>query len=174
MDKKKQKIRETIDTYGANTKLWPEDVASYAEALLESDAELKQYLDDAAATDALLQNYHIEEPDLQGLEARILCGAFVEPVIVPVGKETSKKPSALKQFWTSLFGDMAPSYVFAPGGGMMAAAVLGFWLSFSGVVKTPHANQDGQLLLDPVFYSEMAMEDIETDLILYTTEGAVE
>ena len=174
MDKKTQKIRETIDAYGANTELWPADVAAYAEELLANDAELRQYLEDAAATDALLQNYHIEEPDLQNLEARILCGAFVEPVIVPVNNNASDKPSVFKQFWTSLFGDMAPSYVFAPGGGMMAAAVLGFWLSFSGVVKAPHANQDGQLLLDPVFYSEMAMDDIESDLILYTTERVVE
>jgi len=174
MDKKKQKIIEAIDAYGANTELWPEDVTSDAKALLDNDDELKQYLEDAAATDALLQNYHIEEPALQGLEARILCGAFVEPVIVPVNSNASAKPSVFKQFWTSLFGDMAPSYVFAPGGGMMAAAVLGFWLSFSGVVKAPHAGQDGQLLLDPVFYSEIAMDDIESDLILYTTEGAVE
>lgn len=55
-----------------------------------------------------------------------------------------------------------PAYLFAPGGGLIAAAVMGFLIGFSPVERA-------EMLLDPAFYS--TQDIVAGDADLYDNGG---
>ena len=100
--------------------------------------------------DAVLRQASVETGDLSQVENRILARARM----TPQGRRS--QIAGLAGLLADIFG--APfrmTWLFAPGGGLVAAALVGFFIGFSGNMTT--APTDGSWLLDPVYYEAVSM-----------------
>lgn len=140
------KFRENVDLYSADLSRWPQEEVKPALALIEQEAEARAYFDAALALDATLRAYAPKPAALEALEARIMkeiAGAPRERPAAPVTRVSAALP----------FGR---AWLYAPGGGLVAAAVIGFLIGF-----TPA--QQAETLLDPVYYSQdQIVDDVDT------------
>jgi hypothetical protein len=89
----------------------------------------KAYFDEALKLDEKLRGYEAKPVNADALATRIMAGIQKAPV---------QTAPALK---------FRPAYIFAPGGGLLAAAIIGFVIGFY-----PQAQTD--FLLDPVYYAQ--------------------
>jgi hypothetical protein len=104
-------FRTYADTHSADLSRWPQSLVKPALALIEADAEAKAYFDRALALDAELRLYAPGKPDLAALEARIMAELRKDGV--------KEKPRA---------GVLGRAFLFLPAPGLLAAAVIGFFL----------------------------------------------
>lgn len=145
---KKEMFREYLDVYSADLSRWPQDSVKPALALVGADAEAKAMFDKALALDDLMRvpaapaNYAALEDKIM---ARIAATAQEKtaPVVMPVAA------SALR-----------PAWLFAPGGGLLAAVILGFF--FGADMQVAQADY----LLDPVYYSQEQIIGDDADIMM--------
>lgn len=163
-----EKIRQAIETYGSNLRLWPEDTAKEAEKHITETPELQKLLHTAQQEDAYLRTYRIETPSMDTLEKRILAEA--RATAQQTGHAQPVAPKTRSEFWKKFLPlpALRPAHVFAPAGGLLTAALFGFWLGFSGIAA-PDGN--GGLLLDAVYYQVMAEQSWNDTILIYATEG---
>lgn len=173
LQRQAERIRETVAAYGADRKLWPTDVCSFADEVAAALPEIAVLLQKAQQEDALLRKYRLDTPDLNNLQNRILAEAHATP-------QQRNSPAAAKttkpNIWQFLFPGLQfrPMHIFAPSGGLVMAAVFGFWLSFSGTLAPSQEHNTNGLLLDPVFYQNVSDTALEDQLLLYGNEGGLE
>lgn len=167
-----ERIREAVAAYGADRTSWPADIRSFADEVAAAIPDIAALLQQAEREDALLREYRLDIPALDHLQNRILAEARATP---QAGRSAAAK-TAKQSIWQLLFPGIRfrPLHVFAPGGGLVMAAVFGFWLSFSGAIVPTQENGANGLLLDPVFYQNLAAPALEDSLLLYGTEGGME
>jgi hypothetical protein len=127
-------FREHVDLYSADLSRWPQDKVKPALALVKADAAAKKYFDEALALDDRLRGYAPKAPPLGALEERILKDIRRTPQRKP-----ATRPAEVH---------VTPTWLFAPGGGLLAAAILGFIIGLT----PPQA--PGDTLLDPVYYAQ--------------------
>jgi len=173
LQKQAEQIRETVAAYGSDRKLWPADVRAFADEVAAALPAIAALLADAAKEDALLREYSLDIPQLNALEKRILAEARATPQL---HSTAAPAKAAGKSFWQQIFPGLQfrPMHIFAPSGGLVMAAVFGFWLSFSGTISPPDDNTANGLLLDPVFYQNVSDPALGDSLLLYSTEGGME
>ena len=168
-----ERIREAVAAYGANRKLWPADIRSFADEVAAALPDIAVLLERAEQEDALLREYRLESSAPDALQNRILAEARATPQLrnSPATVKTEKQ-----SVWQLLFPGLKfrPVHIFAPSGGLVMAAVFGFWLSFSGTVLPPQDNAASGLLLDPVFYQNVSDSVLDDSLLLYGNEGGLE
>lgn len=173
LTKQAEQIKETLAAYGADRQRWPETVRDFADETAAALPEIAALLQQAEQEDALLREYRLDIPALDNLQSRILAEARATPQLrsSPAAAKTGKQ-----SFWQILFPGLQfrPMHIFAPSGGLVMAAVFGFWLSFSGTVAPPDGTGANGLLLDPVFYQNVADPALGDALLLYGTEGGLE
>lgn len=127
-------FREHVDIYSADLSRWPQDKVKPALQLVKDHALAKEYFDAALALDNKLRVYVPKTPELPALEDRILKGISA-PKPAPVARVEEVH---IRSAW-----------IFAPGGGLLAAAILGFMIGLS-----PPAQTGGDTLVDPVYYAQ--------------------
>ncbi len=106
-------FKEHVDLYSADLSRWPQDLVKPALQMIKDDRGAKEYFDAALALDDKLRRYAPKEPALEALESRILSEIRKTPQ--QQKPQAVKGPAALRKAW-----------LFAPGGGLLAAAILGF------------------------------------------------
>lgn len=137
------KFRALTDLHSADLSRWPRELVRPALDFMAQDAGAKAYFDDALALDALLRAY-VPAPlaDPAALEDRIVAAA---------------RAPAKSAFRVPLLA------LFAPGGGLVAALVLGFFIGLH-----PGASGAEALLSQAVWAPEQA---VAGDDIVLNDEG---
>ncbi|MEZ0226681.1 MAG: hypothetical protein ACAH83_19145 [Alphaproteobacteria bacterium] len=137
-------FREHVDIYSADLSRWPQDKLKTALQMVKENTAAKEYFDAALALDDKLRAYAPTAPSMAALEDRILKGiaASRQPVLKPVQEDVH-----IRSAW-----------IFAPGGGLLAAAILGFIIGLS-----PPSAGGGDTLVDPVYYAQDQIIGGDTD-----------
>lgn len=129
---KLDEFKDCVDIYSADLSRWPQDRLKAALLLMEESPEAKSCFERDLRLLEAAQGLAPAMPDLFALENRIV------QRVRDLG--ASSLPEAAAVFRWKL------PWLAAPGGGLLAAAFLGFMIGL-------HPPQ-GELLLDPVFYAE--------------------
>ncbi len=124
-----KEFRELVDTYSADLSRWPVPMMKGALALIEQSPAARAYFEDALRLDDILRQYAPLPPDIGTLEEKVLSAISVPPPV--------EKPAPAVQW--------RPAWFFAPGGGLVAMAFLGFIIGSS-------PQQAPSPLLDPALY----------------------
>lgn len=124
-----EEFKDEVDLYSADLSRWPQDKVKPALDLMKDNPVAKAYFDEALKLDEKLCDYGAKPVNVDALAARIMA-------------EVQKAPLQAAQPLK-----FRPAYIFAPGGGLLAAALIGFVIGFY-----PQAQTD--FLLDPVYYSQ--------------------
>ncbi|MEZ0260888.1 MAG: hypothetical protein ACAH80_07750 [Alphaproteobacteria bacterium] len=124
-----EEFKDEVDLYSADLSRWPQDKVKPALDLMKANPVAKAYFDDALKLDEKLRDYGAKPVNVDALATRIMA-------------EMQKAPAQTAQPFK-----FNPAYLFAPGGGLLAAALIGFVIGFY-----PQAQTD--FLLDPVYYSQ--------------------
>lgn len=132
----REEMNELLDIYGADLSRWPQDKMKDALTLTQHDGAARADFDAALALEQTLRGYAPAQVRLDVLEARILAAVADIP---------SAAASAGKQASEGGFFRWRPAYIFAPSGGLLAAAVFGFIVGMQPAVKQEH-------LMNPVYY----------------------
>ncbi|TAL37803.1 MAG: hypothetical protein EPN97_04555 [Alphaproteobacteria bacterium] len=136
-------FREHVDIYSADLSRWPQDKLKPALQMVRENTAAKEYFDAALALDSKLRAYVPKTPALPALEDRILKGISTpQAASVRVSDEVH-----IRSAW-----------IFAPGGGLLAAAILGFIIGL-----TPPSQTNGDTLVDPVYYAQDQIIGGDTD-----------
>ena len=141
----KTEFKALAEIYGSNLSKWPESKVTAAREYKKLNDDVNAILEEEAHLDELLLNTE-SAIDTEQLSKTIVNAAVMHPQDI---KEANKS----FVFWLSsiLKIDLKPSYIWAPSGGLLAMAVLGFFIGITGTL--PGMEQNG-MLLDPVFYTE--------------------
>jgi hypothetical protein len=124
-----EEFKDEVDLYSADLSRWPQDKVKPALDLMKDNPVAKAYFDAALELDGKLRDYSAKPVNVDALAARIMAEVQKAPV-------QTVQPLAFR-----------PAYIFAPGGGLLAAAIIGFVIGFY-----PQAQTD--FLLDPVYYAQ--------------------
>jgi hypothetical protein len=135
-----EEFKENVDLYSADLSRWPRDMVKPALQFVKDDARAKAYFDAALALDDKLRSYAPKAPMLEGIEARVMA---------EIRKTKQEKPGKGAAAPAPVDVRVTPAWIFAPGGGLLAVAVLGFIIGLM-----PPSEQPGDTLVDPVYYSQ--------------------
>lgn len=127
---KPEEFKKHVDLYSADLSRWPVELVRPALALMEDSAEAARYFDAALKLDDALRADVRETAPSPALEAAIMKKIAALP---------QKKSAAHKTAWR-------PALLFAPGGSLLAVAILGFFIGLQPAAQT-------DTLLDPAFYA---------------------
>jgi hypothetical protein len=143
-------FKSLIDIYSADLSRWPREKLQEAVALMKANAQAAAALEEQVWLDDALRQAEIALPDVRALEARIM------QAVADMPAAQSATDPALPPAWT-IFG-WRPAYIFAPSGGLMAMALLGFMIGAQPV------SQQKEILLDPVYYSADQLMSSDADI----------
>jgi hypothetical protein len=133
-----EEFRDDVDLYSADLSRWPEAKVKPALELMRDNPVAKAYFDDALALDGKLRAYTAKPVNEDALASRIM--AAVQKAPAPAAQAFKFRPAML----------------FAPGGGLLAAAIIGFVIGFY-----PQAQSD--FLLDPAYYAQEQVDNAGMD-----------
>lgn len=128
-------FKNHVDLYSADLSRWPVGKIKPALLLVENSAEAKAYFDAALKADAALRHFIPASRDLAALEARIMAAVAGAPQY----EDAVEKRGLFGTNWQL-------RNIFAPGSGLLIAAVMGFVIGLS-----PAPSQS--TVLDSSFYS---------------------
>lgn len=145
-------FKDTVDRNSADLSRWTPDDMRAGLALMATSADAKRYFDQALALDAALRLAgHQKLRDTTALESRIMQAIVNMPQDTVDAAEAIKANDdfALMPFIRSL----KPAWLAAPTGGLLAAAVIGFFIGFNPQHMQAEAS-DGDFLLDSGYAAE--------------------
>lgn len=122
------KFKENVDIYSADLSRWPLSDVKPAIAFMEANPVARAYFDEALKLDDVLRFYQPvpeEAAALAALEARIM--AAIDRPSVSVTRRAMSHAQKLPAKVLS----WRPEMLFLPGGGLIAAAVMGFLIGFT-------------------------------------------
>lgn len=126
-------FKHYTDSYSADLSRWPEELVKPALAFIETSPAAKAYFDEALKIDTALRTLEGRDGNYQKLEAGIM------QKIASTPQERKPVPQQERSF--------RPAWVLAPGSGLLAAVVIGFFVGFQPQLQADY-------ILDPVFYAE--------------------
>lgn len=124
-----EEFKDEVDLYSGDLSRWPQDRVKPALELIKANPVAKAYFDAALALDEKLRVYSPKAIDTEALAVRIMAGVQQAPV-------QAEQPVRFR-----------PAYIFAPGGGLLAAALIGFLIGF-------YPQAQAEFLLDPAYYAQ--------------------
>ncbi len=131
-------FKNLLELYSGDLSRWPTDKLQAAVTLAKQNPAAQILLDEAVVFDDVLRHYDVVPVDMGVLETRIMAA------IADVPAASEGYITDTPQPWT-IFG-WRPAYIFAPSGGLLAAALIGFIIGSTPATHTEY-------LLDPSFYS---------------------
>lgn len=135
-----EEFRDDVDLYSADLSRWPQEKVKPALELMRDNPVAKAYFDDALALDEKLRAYAAKTVNEDALASRIMAAVQKAPAPAAAGFRFS------------------PAYIFAPGGGLLAAAIIGFVIGFY-----PQAQAQADFLLDPAYYAQEQADNAGMD-----------
>lgn len=127
-------FKNNVDLYSADLSRWPVDDVKPALLLIENSSFAREYFEAALKNDAALRLFAPAPRDLGALESRIMATiAKIPQYAEPVTRGISAINWSLRD-------------LFAPGSGLVAAAVIGFVI---GLTPAPSSGS----VLDAAFYN---------------------
>ena len=135
-----EELKEHVDLYSADLSRWPEAKVKPALDLTSENKEAREYFDAALKLDDVLRGYVPKQSALSALEARIMAEIAKAPPVAAVPEVRIRK-----------------AWIFAPGGGLLAAAILGFIIGILPV------QQSSDTLVDPVYYNQDQIIGADSD-----------
>ena len=142
-------FKNLLDLHSGDLSRWPATQLQAAITLAKENPAAQSLLEDAVALDDTFRHYDVPAVDIPALENRIMAA------IADVPAASISRAPDVPQPWT-IFG-WRPAYIFAPSGGLMAAALIGFLIGASPAQQAEH-------LLDPAFYSVDQIMTGDTDI----------
>lgn len=143
-------FRNNVDLYSADLSRWPQALVKPAVACMKDNAEAAALFEKQLLADAQLREFTPRTGDMSALEARIMQGlAEQSPASMPVTPAVAA--AAAKSAWK-------PSWIFAPSGGLMVIALIGFLAGFN-------PQPTSYVPLDPSYVAEeqvLASADVYT------------
>lgn len=127
---KPEVFKKHVDLYSADLSRWPVDLVKPALALMDVSAEAARYFNEALKIDDLLRADAGDAAPSPALEGAIMKKIAALP---------QKKQRESRTAWR-------PALLFAPGGSLLAVAILGFFIGLQPAIQT-------ETLLDPAFYA---------------------
>lgn len=116
-------FRNNVDLYSADLSRWPQALVKPAVGFMKDNAEASALFEKQLAADAQLRAHTPRIGDISALQARIMQGISEQsPASAPV--QAPVAAAAVKSFWK-------PSWVFAPSGGLMVVALIGYLAGFN-------------------------------------------
>lgn len=141
----RETFREYLDLYSADLSLWPQDSVKPALALVEKDEVAKALFDEALALDVFMRVQ----------DAPVNLAALEDKIMARIAKTAQEKTAPALSVAAPA---IRPALLFAPGGGLLAAVILGFFWG-AGDIQT-----QADYLLDPVYYSQEQIIGDDADL----------
>lgn len=135
-----EEFKDKVDLYSADLSRWPVEMVKDAHAFMQENTVAAAYFERALALDEKLHSYAPEEPRLPELEARIMAAIAEE--------KRDDVPAAATIAATQATFKWRAAWLFAPAGGLLAAALLGFFMGFSP------QQQASFMPLDPAYAAE--------------------
>ena len=143
---------EHVDLYSADLSRWPQEVIKPALALMQENTDAKSYFDQALALDDHLRMGLPCLPDVSALHASIM------KEIQGLAQQSEQAPLFVAEKIDDIsVQHLPPQALVAPGGGLMALAVIGFLLGFN-----PAAQAD--YLVDPAYYAQEEIISADQDV----------
>lgn len=154
-------FRQNVELYSGDLSRWPQQLIRAAAQLADQDPKARALLESHVSFDAAMRQYAPTPAAdrLQALESRILR----QIAVTPQGAETA---GAAPHEASSSRG-WRPALLVAPGGGLIAAALIGFLIGF-------HPQPQKDILLDPGYYNVsqvVASNDAAADNVDIDTDG---
>lgn len=143
-------FRNNVDLYSADLSRWPQALVKPAVAFMKGNPDAEALFERQLLADASLREFTPVIGDMSALEARIMKGlAEQSPAAAPVTPAIAA--TATKSAWK-------PAWIFAPSGGLMVIALIGFLAGFN-------PQPTSYVPLDPSYVAEeqvLASADIYT------------
>jgi len=149
-----EEFKDKTDLYSADLSRWPQDQVKLALAFMKDNKEAAAYFDAALKLDGKLRGYEPPAGNLSALENSIMQRIAGE-------KQDEKRPVAPPVHVQAAEVEITrirPSWLFAPSGGLLAIAFLGFFLGF-----TP-PRQPAYTPLDPAAIAEEQLASLDSDI----------
>tara|TARA_Y100000052_G_scaffold27591_2_gene37045 strand:- start:2822 stop:3265 length:444 start_codon:yes stop_codon:yes gene_type:complete len=139
---KPDQFEDTLDLYGPDLSVWPDEDRRAAEQLLETSTDARAMLDDAWAVDDALNDFTVEDPSPE-LDARLLDLAPAPPA-----------PAASTR--KSLLGwlDMK---LFVSAGAALACAAFGLVIGLNSVTTPEWSEEADEFLTAAVMSYDTAL-----------------
>jgi hypothetical protein len=166
---KLEAFKDNVDLYSADLSRWPVELVKPALALVEADDAARDYFEAAALAEDELRAYDPSPADTAALQNAILAAITADPA---QNSGAENREAGQGSFSAHLAAAGAarrktaglkwkPAYLFAPGGGLLAAAILGFII---GVMPQGRSVSGGDYLVDPVYYAQDQILHSDSDL----------
>ena len=137
-----ERLKTLIEAYGADARRWPAAERSAAEDLLAALPAARRWLAEARTLDAALD----------ALPAAAARAGLAEAIAAQARMRSQRRTPG---DWLRLF---LPDLPLAPQlAGFAAAAVVGFWIGFSGLVPAENAIDIAGFGFESVFNDEVAL-----------------
>lgn len=135
-------FKHNVEIHSADLTRWPQGLVKLALARMETDAEARAFFDAHLGLDAQLRLYAPAPQALAALETRIMQAVAKESPAVPA--------AAAGPQWRA-------GWVFAPSGGLLAAALIGFIIGFN-----PQPQAQPFAPLDPAYVAEQQLASADS------------
>jgi len=146
-------FKDKVDLYSADLSRWPQERVKQALAFMKKNKEAADYFDSALKLDEKLRGYEPAAGNLSALEDSIMQRIAGE---TQEAKRPTVPPVHVQQAEVEITRIRA-SWLFAPSGGLLAVAFLGFFLGF-----TP-PRQPAYTPLDPAAVAEEQLASLDSD-----------
>ncbi len=149
-------FRNNVDLYSADLSRWPQALVKSAVSFMKDNTDAAALFEKQLLADAQLREYTPRIGDMPALEARILQGLTAQsPATAP---KVATVIAAQNTAWK-------PSWIFAPSGGLMVIALVGFLAGFNPQPKS-------YIPLDPSYVAEEQVL-ASADTYAYGTNGEI-
>lgn len=147
-------FKDKTDLYSADLSRWPQEQVKPALAFMKENKAAADYFDSVLLLDQKLRGYEPVAGNLSALEDRIMLRIVKEPQ----DQKRAEAPPLHVQQAAIEATRIRASWLFAPSGGLLAIAFLGFFLGF-----TP-PRQPAYTPLDPAAIAEEQLASLDSDI----------
>jgi hypothetical protein len=159
-----KEFQDKVDLYGADLAKWPAAEVTTALAFMTAHPAAKAYFDDMARIEAALRSMDMPTTDTNVLETRILSriSDIMQDMPARENETADQNQGYPPAPAASALISIRPQFLFAPGGALLAIALIGF------IMGSQLASGDDDLAMDPVTYAQQTILSITDDHTLVT------
>jgi hypothetical protein len=149
-----EEFKDKVDLYSADLSRWPQELVKPALAFMKESRAAGDYFDGALLLDEKLRGYEPVAGDLSALENRVMLRIVSEKQDEKPVEKQAMPPVPVQAEAVQV----RAKWLFAPSGGLLAIAFLGFFLGF-----TP-PRQPAYMPLDPAAVAEEQLASLDSGI----------